>query len=243
MSNHETTPNRRQFLQLTGAAGLAAVVGSNLLGPPATQAGTSATARQPEGPGAPRAAGPYNPNTPVVLQADQSSTTRGPTDAPLDERLFDFNVFTDVLYQNNDWSCSVNSGLWMLQTLGLDVTWQQLKDIMVPRYATPEQGLLTADGSNLALVLRRHFDLPAFSKGVVDWGELTAMAGTRPMAIGGRRWYHYVGVRRVLETGNLHLANPAPGYVPFGERVYQVMDRKDFDNLGAFCAVWVDVEG
>lgn len=73
-----------------------------------------------------------------------------------------------------------------------------------------------------------------------SWDDVVAAAGYQPMCMGGRAWYHWVGVRMggvcagIGDVGRLALANPAPGWMG----VAQSMDTFQFNNLGTFSAVW-----
>src|SRR5260370_40163637 len=61
------------------------------------------------------------------------------------------------------------------------------------------------------------------------------MAGTRPVAMGGANFYHWVGVRG-RDGDTLLLANPGPGW----RARHQTLSRAELAALGPFAAVWVE---
>jgi hypothetical protein len=68
-----------------------------------------------------------------------------------------------------------------------------------------------------------------------DVVELLAMAGHRPVAMGGAAFYHWVGVRG-HDGETLALANPGPGW----RGIHQSLTRAEFAALDPFAAVWVE---
>jgi hypothetical protein len=60
-----------------------------------------------------------------------------------------------------------------------------------------------------------------------------------PLLLGGRTWGHWTFVRGIDSDGNLLLGNPAPSWKFVG----QTMDRAEFNRLGAWTLVWIDLGG
>ena len=125
-----------------------------------------------------------------------------------------------------------------MRTVGYDVTEQDVIAGLGPGRISPTYGLLDASGAGLVSYLAE-MGITASNDGSSSWEEVTAAAGFQPMVIGGRAWYHWVGVRMGGAAAGapfeaLALMNPAPGYMD----VDQVLNRDAFDELGPFSAVW-----
>lgn len=141
-----------------------------------------------------------------------------------------------------DWTCSIESVQWFLRALGRapdrgdtrNDPW--LKGQLVPGYVTPELGLLDARGVPLAQWVQREYGdemgLVIWTVVPITWDDLMRIAGRRPIIMGGHVWYHWSGVRRVVD-GGLELANPAPNWKGVGTW----MSRQEFDALGPFNAI------
>jgi hypothetical protein len=99
--------------------------------------------------------------------------------------------------------------------------------------------LLDASGAGLVEYLGE-LGIGAQNNPDATFDDVSAAAGYQPMLMGGREWCHWVGVRigspafPSAPEELLILANPAPGWMG----VDQVLTRYDFDQLGAFSAVW-----
>jgi hypothetical protein len=152
---------------------------------------------------------------------------------------FDPDIETE--FQRLPWTCAIRSATWCLKSVGVEITAEMLHDFFVPDVVNQEVGLRDASGSMIAEHMRRRFGVSAHNKAVVSWDEVVSLAGTRPLAIGGRSWGpggHWTAVRRANADGNLELANPARG----GYRgVGDVMTRDEFHALGPFSAVWINL--
>jgi DNA-binding CsgD family transcriptional regulator len=96
--------------------------------------------------------------------------------------------------------------------------------------------LLFGDGRVLVALVQR-LGLGARSQQPVSYDEVLAMAGTKPIAMAGAAFHHWVGVP-VRDRGRLALANPAPGW----REIQHSMSRAQFGALGPFAAVWVETE-
>ena len=145
--------------------------------------------------------------------------------------------------QVQDWTCSIRSTAWCLKSLGLPVDIGALQDEMVPRYVTPQLGLLDGRGYGIAEVLKAH--LPADWAGRVavaervDWAGLYDRAGLGPIALGLHGAYHWLNVAQLLDDGTLSAPNPAPKY-PQGTPIGDILTRDEFEHFGPVSAVFVD---
>jgi Transglycosylase SLT domain/Bacterial SH3 domain len=152
---------------------------------------------------------------------------------------FDADLPTE--FQRLPWTCSVRSATWCLKSVGVDITAEALHDILVPDVVNQDVGLCDGSGAGLARVMQQRFGVAARNKPVVSWDEVIRLAGTRPLAIGGRSWGpggHWTAVRRANDDGTLALANPVRG----GYRgVDTSMSATDFANFGPFAAVWINL--
>ena len=153
-----------------------------------------------------------------------------------------FNADTPVEGQLTDYSCSVGAAFWCLRSIGMDISQQQLQDIMVGSLVSPDLGLLDGSGAGLAALLGQRWGLAAHSQSGVSFDDVAARAGKQPVAIGGAQWWngigHWVAVRGTDGT-QLQLANPGGNGPHFGQ---QALDRDGFAARGPFAAVWIDVD-
>ena len=155
-----------------------------------------------------------------------------------------FDPETPTYYQRQDWTCSIASVIWMLRSIGIDVTPEEAQDAMSPRYVNPTLGLLDGSGAGIVEVLREHWGVKAHTldrPGGPTFDDVLAVAGKQPVAIGGRNWGgpglgHWSAVRGRYED-TLILANPARGD-RFGQTT---LTRQDWQRLGGFSAVVVDL--
>lgn len=155
-----------------------------------------------------------------------------------------FEPETPTYYQRQDWTCSIGSVIWMLRSIGIDVTPEEAQDAMHPRYVSPTLGLLDGSGEGIVEVLREHWGVKAHTldrPGGPTFDDVLAVAGKQPVAIGGRNWGgpglgHWSAVRGRYED-TLILANPAKG-ATYGQTT---LTRQDWQRLGGFSAVVVDL--
>lgn len=149
-------------------------------------------------------------------------------------RIFDPNTPTEL--QRQDWTCSIRSTMWLLKSIGIDVTPEDAQDAMSPRWVTPQLGLLNADGSGIVEALGKVWGVTAVADEEATFDEVAAVAGRQPVAIGLRNWAgpglgHWSAVRGLAESDAgvlLVLANPATG-PKFGN---QDFTRAEFDARG-----------
>lgn len=155
-----------------------------------------------------------------------------------------FNADTPTELQRQPWTCSIRSTMWLLKSIGKDVTPEEAQDAMAPRYCNEEFGLLDASGAGIVEVLRDTWGVSAFNRNPVSFDEVAGWAGRCPVAIGGRNWGgpgfgHWSAVRGVNEAGELMLANPGGTGPRFGQ---QTLNSEQWDRMGSFSAVVVPVE-
>lgn len=149
-----------------------------------------------------------------------------------------FDPDTPAVHQTGAWQCSAASTAWLLRSLGFEhsqddvVNWLMS---MSPPGITEAKGLSSADGSGLVTVLR-NLGLTA-TNAWLNFDQALAIAGSKPLVIGGVHFYHWVGVR-ARDGDILLLANPdQTNYDGIGS----TMNRAEFARLGAFAGVWVEL--
>lgn len=149
---------------------------------------------------------------------------------------YDPNV--PVTPQPNSWACSVYSLLWALHSLGRGTSAAWLQQAMLDQgVVTVANGLERADGSGLVAFVDREYSelgIEAFRNTSPTLADVQAKAGQVPILIGGRAWYHWVGVRSVQSDGTLNLANPADGW----QGIHQEL-RDSWGRLGPWTMVWL----
>lgn len=147
-----------------------------------------------------------------------------------------------AIMQQHDWDCSQESICWALHAWGRtpDEAWME-QSMIAAGVISPSLGCMDASGAGLARWVNdeyAEFGYWAENDGSVSFDDVVAEARTHkhPLAIGGRAFYHWVGVRGYdAVMDRILLANPAPGY----KGVYQTLTRQQFANLGAFSLVRV----
>jgi hypothetical protein len=137
--------------------------------------------------------------------------------------------------QRQDWTCSIRSTMWLLKSIGIDVSPEDAQDAMSPRFVSSADGLLDSSGAGIVTVLREVWGVNAFNQSVVSFDDVAGWAGNMPVAIGGRAWVHWTAVRGVDGNGNLVLANPAG--TGGGRWGLATLNRQQFADLGSFSAV------
>lgn len=172
----------------------------------------------------------------LTMQSESIETQSG-------SNRFQFDPNTPTYYQRQDWTCSIGSVIWMLRSIGIDVTPDEAQDAMSPRYVNSDVGLLDASGAGIVAVLRDRWGVKATAYPSLTFDQALELAGRVPLAIGGRNWGgpglgHWSAVRARNETG-LALANPAKG-TTFGQTT---LTRADWQRMGPFSGVAVDLEG
>lgn len=153
--------------------------------------------------------------------------------------LTNWNWLLPADVQDYAWDCAACSTAWAMRTVGYHVTEQDVIKGLGPSRISPTLGLLDASGAGLVSYLAE-VGITALNNPAATWDDIQAAAGNQPMVIGGRGWYHWVGVRMSSltvgqpERQSLLLMNSSPGYVG----VYQLMDPWTFKKAGPWSAVW-----
>jgi hypothetical protein len=171
------------------------------------------------------------------LSSSSSTSNDAPKEEPPAARTFD--PTTPDEKQRQDWTCSIRSTMWLLKSIGIDVTPEEAQDAMSPRYVNADVGLLDASGAGIVKVLADHWGVTAQNHPSVTFDQGAGWAGRQPVAIGGRNWGgpglgHWSAVRGV-DGDRLALANPATGS-RFGQTT---LTRQDWARMGPFSAVTV----
>ena len=151
----------------------------------------------------------------------------------------DWNWRLEKDLQDVPWDCSATSLAWCLRSIGRSETEADVVAGLGPARISPALGLLDASGAGLVEYLGE-LGIGSANNPDASWHEVIGAAGFQPMVIGGRAWCHWVAVRMgTIAIGRpdldmIALMNPAPGYMG----VDQVLAPAQFDQLGAFSAVW-----
>ncbi len=146
-----------------------------------------------------------------------------------------FDPATPAVLQPGAWQCSAATLAWMLESIGRPTSVDQAVVALGPRI-DPEVGLVDASGAGLVQTLAE-LGLRGGSLGTAGWDDAVARVGLMPVAIGGRGWYHWVGVRRATPGNGLELANPSPGWKGVGD----MLSRDQWDQFGPFALVWIEL--
>jgi hypothetical protein len=156
------------------------------------------------------------------------------------QRLPEYDWQEPARLQENDWDCSPESMEWCLYAYGRTPDDNWIEESMIAEdVVSVEAGCLDASGAGLAAWLTRHYGPDGYvgsNDPEVSFDAVVEEAGQGlyPVAIGGRAWYHWSGVRGYDDGADLLLlANPAPGW----QGVYQTMTRAQFAQLGPFSLV------
>lgn len=170
-----------------------------------------------------------------------------PVDPPTEPVVLTYNQYQPPERQIQDWACSIRALTWMLKSLDVDIEAGTLQEEMVPRYVTPDLGLLDGSGHGLAEVLARH--LPAGTPIEVlanpTWHDILGRAGRGPIAIGSGdpRLYHWLNVAEVLQDDPDYMVespNPAPNWPP-GAPIGDTLTRDEFETYTSWALVFVPV--
>jgi hypothetical protein len=153
-----------------------------------------------------------------------------------------YNSSFPVQTQPDQFSCSIYTAAWVLQSIGIDVPPETMRGIMMPGLVSEDLGLLDGSGSGMANLFRNRWGLNASNRHV-SFDELAVLAGQQPIALGGHNWSngigHWVGARGFDGTSIL-LANPGGTGPRFGQ---QRLDRDAWNARAPFSAVIVEASG
>lgn len=141
---------------------------------------------------------------------------------------------TPTVVQTGDWQCSAASSAWVLRSVGISWSQDDVVRWLGPRNITEATGLQEGSGRKLAELFRERGLTADF--GSISWERAIEMAGKQPFCMGGGAWNHWTAVRGT-DGQRLLLANPAPNWRGVG----QEMDREEWNTWGGWNAVWVSV--
>lgn len=156
-----------------------------------------------------------------------------------------YNPDAPIDPQPDDWSCSIQAVQWLLRSIGRnpDASDPQgdpwLREQLVPSHVTEEKGLLDGSGRQLAQWITETYGTEmgfVAQASPVTFDDVAAGAGVNPTMVGGSRWNHWAGVRRLNADGTLVLANPSLGWMEVRESI----SREQWDRLGPWHAIWID---
>lgn len=155
----------------------------------------------------------------------------------------DWNWRLPIDRQDTPWDCSATSLSWCLRAMGLEWSESEVVAGLGPSRISPTWGLLDASGAGIVDWLST-IGVAASNTASASWRDTMAAAGEQPMLIGGRQWCHWVAVRMgtraagIVQLDALALMNPAPGYMG----IDQVLEETDYQLLGPFSAVWLEIQ-
>lgn len=150
--------------------------------------------------------------------------------------IWTYNPWTEMPRQGVDYDCAAASTAWFGRSIGFDWTEMNVLFEMSSLWLINSTwGLLDGTGAGIVRWLAMQ-PCPA-ANGAVSWGDVNARAGTGPLIMGSSTWNHWTGVRSPDSSGNVLLANSAPGWMG----VDQVLTESQFDALAPFYGVWLDV--
>ena len=153
-----------------------------------------------------------------------------------------YNPNQTALRQDMDWTCSINSAAWALESVGIPITKQELGAIMVNmNMVSPELGLHDGSGGQLSRLMADISGLPAHNEwlsGDDGWARLQSVAGDGPVAMGSSTLYHWLAIRYAEDEYTCAGMNPAPGYRNVGDQI----SRADFDTWAPWAAIWLEVD-
>jgi hypothetical protein len=167
------------------------------------------------------------PQAALALDPEADTNTLPPAGAT------GYNSTTDIPHQDTGWHCSAASSAWMLRSIGINVSEDQMVAALGNKINS-DVGLTDGSGAGLAATIKEKYNVNTRAS-AVSWQDVQTMAGKQPMCMGGQVFNHWVGVRSVVDNNTISIANPAPGYDGIGS----TMTQTEFNKLGPFYAVWV----
>lgn len=149
--------------------------------------------------------------------------------------MITYDSTTPPVRQTNDWSCSICTATWMLNSLGFPVTQDEMQQQMA-HLVDPRYGLLDGSGHDLQMFLGRVTGCEVEHVDRVTWQWLQQHAGSGPIGIGSASMYHWLAVRDLYGGGGpLALMNPAIGYKHVGD----TMTAREFITWAPWNAVYI----
>lgn len=155
--------------------------------------------------------------------------------APPPHFLANYDPNTNMPRQAASWSCSACSLAWLLRATDLDPNCYEqcgIDHIGYPQNINATYGLMDGSGAQLQRVLREYGQNS--HQGWLSFDSAYAYYSSTPGAMSGAAWYHWVGVRGVVNDA-LWVANSAPGYQGVGD----ILTRRDWERLGGFSCIWL----
>lgn len=130
-------------------------------------------------------------------------------------KAMQFDPATPTEFQVQNWTCAIRTTMWLLKSIGIQITAAEAQDAMVPRYVTSDDGLLDGTGAGIVEYLRNVHGVAAYNIPEASYQQIHELAGKLPIGIGGHNWGgsflgHWSAVRGANEQGII-LANPARG--------------------------------
>jgi hypothetical protein len=139
--------------------------------------------------------------------------------------------------QRANWSCSACSLAWILRSTGVDpgaTEESAIEQIGYPNNINATYGLMDGSGTQLMRVMD-DYGLVS-SNGWFSYDTVYAIAGDTTGCMSGGAWYHWVAIRG-RSGPDLWIANSAQGY----KGVYEILTREQFNNLGPFSVVYLEL--
>lgn len=150
---------------------------------------------------------------------------------------FDYDSSAEQPRQQRDWDCSAAATAWMGRALGWG--WEELDvaySFVEQGIATPQLGLL--DGTGVGIVRWLAMQPMTARNGRASWTMLLDRDWDCPLIMGSTGWYHWTGVRGLIDENTLSLANSAPGW----GGIYQQLTAAQFEHFGDFWAVYLTTQ-
>lgn len=181
-----------------------------------------------------------NPNQANIRGAWDRAAEYEVSDVP----TLTYNADFPRIAQTDDWSCSVASVCWALNSIGIPTDYYQLETLELRRgLVSTSDGLLDGSGAQLARFLGEQSGLGADVERQYPaaWEWVQSIAGKGPVLLGGGHWGgagHWVAVRGLDADGNLRLSNPADGYAG----IYETLTAANFAVVSPVAAIWLPVD-
>ena len=140
--------------------------------------------------------------------------------------------------QAYDWTCSVCSTTWVLQSIGLigrdydaySARYDVGAQMGYPNCVNEVYGCMS---SQCVIDQFARYGLQA-KQAWVNFDQAFAICSNTTGVLNGQSWYHFVGIRGT-NGSNLWVANSAPGY----RGVWDTLDRGTFNSLGPFQIIYL----
>jgi hypothetical protein len=136
--------------------------------------------------------------------------------------------------QAYNWTCSICATTWVLNATGTSDDGRQTvgEAIGYPSCVNEAYGCMSSQCLIDALYM---YGLIAKEKWV-DFNEAFSIAREHTGLLDSIGMYHYMAIRGVDETGNLWVANSAPGYMG----VWDYISRDQFNAYGPWKVIYIE---